>query len=881
MEKLIAEFKKEINIANKDNAKNAILSKINQHVKQNTNIELEIRFQNISKIIFATLYENSKIDEFTISKTINFINSNNKETSLIKEIDFTNEEKKEKIYKKERIISIPQENKFLDQHYTVNVSSEINNINDNFAISANTKIRAKIRKSSFLDVQNLRWRFDFTVVYQCYGKDLKELKPIKDELFLKDIKYFIENNTFMTKEINNNIKYEFEVELMNSTTIPTSQDINNITEIIFSYINPKYKEINKLETELKVVCEYICKKDVRFNNITIKKLLPKVVSLTKNEYKSIFPPLGFYVTDKADGKRGIMIIKDDKYKIITDNVNEYASGSKNHDVYIFDGEFIEDLNIFYAFDIMVNANITVTHLKFSERLALLNKCEFKFAKEFVIKPYTLLNDEKNLEEQITKNRVDFYKNDTKFDGYIFVEDGNDYFATRMYKYKNIAHNTIDFLVKKVPEELLANQEKLIMDGKYKKIHDRDLYLLFVGINHNTFNISGIRYCIGYEKLFETSRFENYFPIQFSSCSMPYAYMYYRDSSIKTDIDCKIVEMICIKNCGAQSSEILPEWQEVGIRIDRENDLLSNTYFGNDYQVAELTWINYIDPFNVDELWGGINHSYFNVEKLSIYSSQIAYVSFIKSQLILNNLTNKKTIIDVAAGKGQDLGRYYNANISDLYALDIDSSALAELMQRRYSNKIHDIKTAIHVMIADMNENYTINVEKLNSHFELYQTDAIVCNLAIHYFLDTIDKMQNFIMFCKSMIRKSGVIIITCFFGEEIFKLLKDIEKNETYNIYQDDVLKYSLKKLYSGNFADCGQKIGVKLPFSGNEYYEENLVNTTYFINCMEEVGFKLKSKKSMIEYLKEFKSRKNTQILSEDDEKYISLYGEMIFTYL
>jgi hypothetical protein len=53
---------------------------------------------------------------------------------------------------------------------------------------------------------------------------------------------------------------------------------------------------------------------------------------------------------------------------------------------------------------------------------------------------------------------------------------------------------------------------------------------------------------------------------------------------------------------------------------------------------------------------------------------VKVINFIKDGLI-SSLSHSNWIIDIGAGKGQDLGRYYNAGIKNLIAIVQYSSAL--------------------------------------------------------------------------------------------------------------------------------------------------------------------------------------------------------------
>ena len=264
------------------------------------------------------------------------------------------------------------------------------------------------------------------------------------------------------------------------------------------------------------------------------------MSITRADYRNLYPPKNFYITDKADGKRAIAIIQNGKAIIITNSIIE---GSViNHDSKyqldtILDGEYVAaprrtllpegapyDSGNFYAFDIIAINGISLVNKGFEERVTYLeNACilltDLGISAES--KPFTSTNVE-DLESLITG----VYERERPYekDGLIFVESGKSYIDTKTYKWKPAHSNTIDFLVKKAPSNVL---------GKYPFIEKEghQIYFLFVGINNEMFESLALQWCPGYSQIFQKSissnnSQRNYFPIQFSPSDVPLAYIYH-------------------------------------------------------------------------------------------------------------------------------------------------------------------------------------------------------------------------------------------------------------------------------------------------------------------------------------------------------------------
>jgi hypothetical protein len=96
----------------------------------------------------------------------------------------------------------------------------------------------------------------------------------------------------------------------------------NAIDVILNIKNPEYKNEYQFQEEVYNIAKYIISQQYKLNEFrqeSLKRLLPQVISLTKNAYGALYPPKGLYVTDKADGKRCIVIIRDGMGILMTNN----------------------------------------------------------------------------------------------------------------------------------------------------------------------------------------------------------------------------------------------------------------------------------------------------------------------------------------------------------------------------------------------------------------------------------------------------------------------------------------------------------------------------------------------------------------------------------
>jgi hypothetical protein len=121
-------------------------------------------------------------------------------------------------------------------------------------------------------------------------------------------------------------------------------------------------------------------------------------------------------------------------------------------------------------------------------------------------------------------------------------------------------------------------------------------------------------------------------------------------------------------------------------------------------------------------------------------------------------------------------------------------------------------------------------------------------------------------------------------GERVFEKLKDVAFGESWDVHQDGALKNRITRRYSEKrLMPAGQKIGVLLPFSRGELYEENLVNTKALIAELVKRGFTVEGDAAvpvtnrMYEYESDMPD--SYKQLTEEDHLYLNLFVELVAT--
>jgi len=877
---------------------NSILKHYNNNLA-NDSIELEISYNliksvDIYKLIFNRLKEASS--NISIIENLDIYYTDN--TRQTKVFSKGVNQNKDVMIKKESIL----------QPYVFREQID-NVINHKLKISLEKQIKNSTSKSIKLIRIKLRVRFDINDKYvvdldliKNLNVNEKHIKEIKDMLF-KD--YHISN---IIENINYSLFDNILIEVEFKKVEIDIKDINSGNEFIKSLI---VSNISKYQKYIYNIAKYIIANKTYLENFKVKsglkKLLNNVIELSADTYyKNIISNItDYFITDKIDGLRCICYIEEYvdsntiNIKLVTNKLyiikefNEEANTFKKK-VTILDCELIfskeptediisKDDVYLYIFDILTFESNKIGFSPFEERIKSLNDGYEKIKNIFNsrIKEYIRLTD--NYKQEI-KEFYERKNNDKNYsiDGLIFVPTSNvkndqsrfginsNYNNMVGYKWKPSEHMTIDFYVCKLPKNLYTN----IPYDKLKLDKDDIIYILFSGISMFDYNKLNMTFMLNYKNIVpEKTQQGSLIPIQFSTSDNPYNYIFI---SHNNTLDKRICEF------GYDTKN--KKWEFKKIRTDRDVELERGEYYGNYYKISEMIWNNINNPLTLDMLIKDPNNSYFLKDDNMFYKAQRSYNSFVKSYIletiISDNLTDKNDtnlVIDMAAGKGQDLARLSNLGFKKGIFLDYDKNALVELINRK-----HNLKTKgnmeIYTKHINLTDNYKDIIKELNI-FELKKDsiDIIICNFAIHYIISNEDNLINIIKLLNYYLKPNGRFIFTCFDGNKVFNLLKD---NEVWNKYENDTLKYSIKKIYKDTImSKYGQKIDVLLPFSNNEYYTENLIDIENLINIFNGNGFTTEISLPFTSLLNNFEknNKKIYDDLTDADKEFVDLYQFVI----
>jgi len=859
----------------------------------NTELEYHFSFKNLEKFMFEKIFNdlNKNHSFYSIEQQVNILYEDPKEQYGTYRV--TKQFKDGVNLNDDIIILKKSSNKSLnfksDVENILGLSLHLNQEQPKKEIPLTAKIvmiTIKLRISFNIN-QLPDWRYDLDLIkeIQMENNNLKEYK--------NKILFPITINNYLNKVPYNHIdKVSLEIEYIGDRNKLSVDNINDPLDYLYNIITPNYRDKVDYQEYIYKIATYTVKNKYLLSQFKtksgFKRLSNNVIELNKPMYYNKVVPLmsKFYLTDKIDGQRCMLYItkkdNDIEVKLVADNLYSVQSKTLSNnlkdtdELIILDAEFIYNNSInkdnmlnldkldIYVFDVILfnNKNLSATPFEnrftyFEDVNKFLNKYNLGKVKTFI-----------KLTDNYKKEIKDFYDHSKKqkyeIDGLIFTPSSGvididkkhinkTYIDMLGYKWKPEDRITIDFYIAK---SLNKNKKD---------------YILCSGINNKDYDKLQIQLIDGYYKIIPKKYHKNqYFPIPFTPSSSPQIYHYIHNND--NDLTGKIGEFLYNKN--------KKQWDLIKIRTDRDIEVERGEYFGNAFKYAELNWHNIQNPLSINDLISDKTGDYFSSKSDEKYKPQRSFNSFVKTKVLesivddkLIDKNSKTWIIDLAAGKGQDLARIIDLGFKNGLFVDIDSSALFELIDKKHNLRLRtNNKMNIFVKEIDLSTPFSQIIKKFGD-IPIKQADVVVCNFAIHYLANNDKNIKNIISLVSKMLNDNGRFIFTCFNGERVFNLLQNTKQ---WDIRENNILKYSIKKEYkSDTLTNHGQKIGVLLGFSNNEYYSEYLVNLDYFFNICEKNGLLLETSNSFETLLNRFKdeNKNGYNKLNDNDKEFVSLY--------
>ena len=464
---------------------------------------------------------------------------------------------------------------------------------------------------------------------------------------------------------------------------------------------------------------------------------------------------------------------------------------------------------------------------------------------------------------------------------------------RSFKWKPPEYNTIDFLVTfptTEPKFVYVNDDSL---NRYQIIHLRVGYNIkrdgflnpFKNVIDGDFQHDSTNYLEDYRPalFYPSNPYDNnthicYILLKTDANGTPQ--MFTKNNEIFTEN--MIVEFEYIRNYDTHH-----QWVPLKVRYDKTYALQNGfKSYGNDFIVANNNWRSIHYPISKDMLISGNISSfnndsdvyYKNVNKSQKRSNLRLFHNYIKELLIKYSATSPDSILlDLAVGKGGDIYKWSkNYNIKFVLGIDFSRDNIENKIDGACKRFIDiKMKDKLSLNAIFLSGDSSKNIKKGDA-FTSAQTKVISagifgngpnsissvgkvvhenfgiakngfniasCQFALHYFFQSKETLQNFIINLVDCIEINGLFIGTCYNGKTVFDLLKD---KPSVDFHHDDQLILNITKKYkSDTFLDDITSLGYSIEVfqeSINKSFIEYLVNFDFFIRIMENYGFKLKT---------------------------------------
>jgi SAM-dependent methyltransferase len=338
------------------------------------------------------------------------------------------------------------------------------------------------------------------------------------------------------------------------------------------------------------------------------------------------------------------------------------------------------------------------------------------------------------------------------------------------------------------------------------------------------------------------------------------------------------------------------WIPMKTRYDKTESVNKyKTRYGNNYEVALKIWRSITNPIKMSdfttlsddklydkyfkELQGKIDFNVIKLEKkeniyfqkkTDLIKDMGAFHNWIKSNIIYTYVNHiyddiRKSVLDIACGKGQDIQKFYYSEVKLYVGIDSSLDALTNSSDgaiARYKNqkKMHDRFPPCYFINADASillqyeeqvkkiGNMSNDNQKLFNKFFSEETaitdrsikfDIVNCQFALHYLLSDELTWKNNTENIKMYLREGGYFMFTVFDGDIIKDKLKGVDK---YTEYYDDngeqqILFEIVKKYDDKNNAKLGLGIDVHMGwmFEDGVYQTEYLVFKDFIIESLRD----------------------------------------------
>ena len=918
----------DISASNYENIKSYITYSI-----QNSEYELEALLSKSNKITTEKFKE--IFQYFSETDDYELISDFNNESLDIRIVSNKTLEKfRLTIEDKDEIMSYCKKNKYNPNNINYGIKRSLKNYKP--IVLNNYPVRFNLKYESNLDDQEdiksidnniakskkyfrFKKRFSFITSSKLFRIDLSLVKSSKNSY----------STTFYESGIlNQSPEYEVEIEFNNDEyddKVPIEKVMNELFNIIGNVLliiedndyiitNDERDDVKKQYLQLAFNLDKKKVDNLSIYNpkkyfIGVQPVTLELNNLLESDSNSIME--NYSVTDKADGERNLLYIHtNNKVYLINNRLKIKYTGLKHKDAKtIIDGEYItndrfgNDIKKYMAFDIYYHKGKDVS----SKPLLTNSKNRMSILQDIIEnKENKFISEKKN--NTLTINLKEFYFSDGNkllkkhckkildnstnqnyeyyIDGLIFTptnlavganKEGDPSSLTgtwkKVFKWKPIEDNTIDFLVKFVGEIQEETTKRKYMSCELYVGYDQDLDINPIKILNNDFE----------DNIYAMKKFGEgcYLEIDL-------------DGNILTK-DNKPIEDNMIVEFSYDVDSVKDDmfrWMPYRIRYDktelyRITKKISGT--ANDYTTAQNVWNTIQNPVTNEMITGveevtkeivnksrSDNEVYYNREtsrEQSLLKPLLGFHNYwVKNQFLYRRFTGTNSLFEIACGKGGDLHKVAKGKFRLVVGSDINKDNLYNVsdgIYKRYNQLvkkgiIRPNKQKMVFMILDASQEWNkkyinsiddefsqraakilFNPNGLIKKSDIKKEEKVLLNFynkavtdkfnlvsiqfAIHYMFENDTTLNNFVKNVDSVLKVDGYFMGTCLDGFLVSEKLKDKDEikgemnNKTLWMIQK---KYNEFNKYDKNkpLENVGKQISVYVE-TINQLIDEYLVD--------------------------------------------------------
>ena len=353
----------------------------------------------------------------------------------------------------------------------------------------------------------------------------------------------------------------------------------------------------------------------------------------------------------------------------------------------------------------------------------------------------------------------------------------------------------------------------------------------------------------------------------------------------------------------------------------------NNFMPNDFITASNVWRSIHEPITSDVILTGNSDVeiedetyYFTSDKRTKLNTKpmADFHSYIKKALITKYSNKDDNLLDVSCGRGGDLNHWLDSKLNLVVGIDVNRNNL-ENINNGICNRVMDVQKdrkdnlLKNILVIwgdsskllsngsaakdDLNKFYLdvlynnidlVNVEssKLKRFYGVGKNgfNVLSCQFAIHYFFESMVKLDIFLQNISDNLNSGGRFIGTCLNGALVFQQLSmnsgSISISEKGNLLCQIVQKYD-RTILQDDSTSVGMEIDVYIESIGKTT-KEWLVNFNYLKVKARDYNLELKELTPFAEYSKKMKSSKtkygDANNMSKGLESYSFLNTAFVF---